>query len=161
MKPLLVSLTLPLVLFAVGGRARADDTAPNATASSPTTSTEAAVATEPKRTSTMDAQTVAALVGVGVGVVGFGLSAIYEADAISKKNSAQSVCPGSLYCATQEGVNRWSSAETSASVATFAFVVGCAGILEAAVFWFVPTSRSNDSVQVGVGPSGIRLRGTF
>lgn len=102
----------------------------------------------------------AAFIGLGVAAVAFGFSAVYGVDAISKRNDARSVCPGAT-CATQQGVDRWNDAETSAGISTLSFLIGCAGVIEAAVFWFTPAPASSTSTQVGVGPGGIRLSGRW
>jgi hypothetical protein len=103
----------------------------------------------------------AAFIGLGVAAVAFGFSAAYGADALSKRNDARGSCPGASVCATQQGVNRWNDAETSAGISTLSFLIGCAGLLEAAVFWFTPAPASLTDAHVGVGPGGVRLSGRW
>jgi hypothetical protein len=64
-------------------------------------------------------------------------------------------------CASQAGVDKWNDAETAAGISTLSFLIGCAGLLEAAVFWFTPAPATSSTTQVGVGPSGIRLTGRW
>lgn len=109
----------------------------------------------------MDTQTLAAVVSAGVGIVGFSVAAVFGAEAISRKSDAQSVCPGSTYCRTQQGVDRWNDASRAANVATVGFVIGCVGLAEAAVLWLTPGPISKAGAQLGLGPTGLRMRGTF
>jgi hypothetical protein len=109
----------------------------------------------------LGSQKIAALVGLGVGVVGFGVSAGYGIATIAKKNDAQQVCPTLGTCPTQEGVNRWNDADNAGTISTFAFVIGCAGLLEAAVLWFIPGPRDGATTQVGLGPGSVRVSGSW
>ncbi|MGD0524987.1 MAG: hypothetical protein ABSE49_07580 [Polyangiaceae bacterium] len=81
--------------------------------------------------------------------------------ALSKKSTAQSVCPGSTVCPTQDGVNKWNSADSAATVSSFLFALAGFAALEAVVFWFVPGSDSATSTKVGVGPGAVRLSGAW
>jgi hypothetical protein len=103
----------------------------------------------------------AAFISLGVAAVAFGFSAAFGADALSKRNDARGVCPGSSVCTTQAGVDKWNDAETAAGISTISFLIGCAGLVEAAVFWFTPAPTASSTTQVGVGPSGIRLTGRW
>jgi hypothetical protein len=109
----------------------------------------------------VDGQTIAVLVGAGVAVVGFAIGTGYGIDAISKKSAAESVCPGSTVCPTPAGIAKWNSAESAATDSTFAFIVGCIGALEAAVFWLTPGAPGASSTQVGIGPGTIQLKGAW
>jgi hypothetical protein len=104
-------------------------------------------------------QKIGALVAGGVGVVGLGLGAVFGIVAMSQKGTAQSACPNT--CATQDGVNDWNSAASSATISTVAFIVGGVGLAGAAALWFTAPSGTSASAQVGLGPSGIQLRGTW
>jgi hypothetical protein len=101
---------------------------------------------------------VAALVGLGVGILGVGLGVGYGIATISKKNDAQQVCSTQVVCATQDGVNKWNDADHNGTISTFAFVVGALGLLEAAVLWWLPTGHDASSTQLGLGPGGLRVR---
>jgi hypothetical protein len=106
----------------------------------------------------VSSEKIAALVGGGVAIAGFAFSTAFALVANSEKSDAQRVCPGSTQCATQEGVDKWHRADVAANGSTLAFVIGCAGALEAAVFWLLPDSKRT---RVGVGPGVIRIRGTW
>jgi hypothetical protein len=107
----------------------------------------------------LSGEKIAALVGGGVAIAGFAFSTAFALVANSEKTDAQQVCPGSTRCPTQEGVDKWHRADVAANASTLAFVIGCAGAVEAAVFWFLPDSKT--TTQVGVGPGVIRIRGTW
>ncbi len=113
----------------------------------------------------MTGQQIGEIVGLGVGVVGFGVGIGYGIAALSEKSDAQKVCPGSLYCSTTAGVNKWSDAETAASVSTVGFVVGLGGLLEAAILWWAPPPQGHEDdgpkTRVGVGPGSVQLTGSF
>ena len=108
-----------------------------------------------------DPHTIAALVGVGVAVVGLSVGTAYGVLALSRKSAAQSVCPGSFECATQAGVNKWNSAASAANVANVMFVIAGLGAIEAAVFWLTPSSNVVASPQVGVGPGILEVKGAW
>ena len=104
--------------------------------------------------------------GAGVAVAGLVAGTVYGVLAISRKNDAQSVCPSSA-CATEEGVSKWSSAQSAANISTLMFVVAGLGALEAAVFWFTPSANDTASTgggtrtQVGIGPGMLQLKGAW
>jgi hypothetical protein len=114
-----------------------------------------------------DAHKTAAFIGVGFAVAGLIGGTTYGVLAISRKNDAHGVCPGSSVCATPEGVSKWSSAQSAANISTLLFVVGGLGALEAAIFWFTPSAGSagsgagGTSTQVGIGPGGLQLKGAW
>ncbi len=107
-----------------------------------------------------DPHKTAALVGAGVAVAGIITGTVYGVLAISRKNDAQSVCPGSSVCATPDGVSKWGSAQSAANISTLMFVVAGLGALEAAIFWFTP-SANDKSTQVGIGPGVLQLKGAW
>jgi len=104
-------------------------------------------------------QKVLAIVAGGVGVVGLGIGTAFGVAAISQKSDAQRACPGDSVCPTQDAANKWNSAESSGNVSTVGFVVGSLGIVGAAVLWF--TAPSSASMQVGLGPGILQVRGTW
>ncbi len=109
----------------------------------------------------MGTQKVLAIVTGSVGVVGLGLGTAFGVMAMSKKSDAQNACPANP-CPTQDGVNKWSSAGSSATISTIGFIVGGVGIAGAAVLWFTaPRSSSGAVTQVGIGPGSLQLRGTW
>jgi hypothetical protein len=160
---LALAVVLPTGRLAEAGDPPATTAEPPAPATGATGQTPSSppAAPDSKESQGLDSQQIAALVGLGVGVVGFGFGTAYGISAVSRKSDAQSVCPGSLQCATPEGVSKWHDAEWAASTSTFMFVIGCAGLLEAAVFWFTPSSKSATNTQVGFGPGSVRVQGTW
>ncbi len=157
---------LGAVLLLAPSTAQAADpvTPSSAPTTEPPSSYAPAVPPAPQQTSASSGRSserLAALVGLGVGVVGVGFGVAYGIATIAKKNDAQQVCPTQVVCTTQDGVNKWNDADSSGSISTFAFVVGAIGLLEAAVFWWLPTGPDASSPQVAVGPGGLRVRGTW
>jgi hypothetical protein len=119
-------------------------------------------------------QRILAIVAGGVGVAGIGLGTAFGILAISRKSSAQSVCPGSGACPTQEGADRWSSASTAGTLSTVGFVVGGVGLAGGAALWFTAPyfgakSDTNGTAaalaagrtRVGIGPGTLQLAGSF
>jgi len=106
----------------------------------------------------MGTQKILSIVVGGIGVVGVGLGTAFGIMTISQKSDAQSACPGST-CATSDGVNKWSTAASSGNISTVGFILGGVGLAGAAVLWF--TAPSSKSTQVGVGPGGLQVKGTW
>jgi hypothetical protein len=105
-------------------------------------------------------RTIGLVVG-GIGVVGLGVGAAFGAIAMSQKADAQNACPSNP-CLTQNGVNKWSNAATSAKVADVAFIVAGVGVVGAAVIWFTaPRSKGGPSTQVGVGPGVLQVKASW
>ncbi len=109
----------------------------------------------------MGTQKVLALVAGGVGVVGVGLGTAFGVMALSQKSDAHNACPATS-CPTQDGLNKWNTAGTTGDVSTVGFIVGGAGLVGAAVLWFTaPRSSGGVTAQVGLGPRGVQLKGTW
>jgi hypothetical protein len=106
----------------------------------------------------MGTQKILAIVAGGIGIVGLGLGTVFGIMASSQKNDAQSACPSNP-CATQDGVNKWSTAGSTGNISTIGFIVGGVGVAGAAVLWFTAPSSSN--TQVGFGPGILQLKGTW
>ena len=104
-------------------------------------------------------QGLLALVAGGVGVVGIGVGTVFGVVAISKKSSAQTACPGA--CGDQGGVDMWNDAASAGNVSTVAFIVGAVGLAGSAALWFTRPGQGKATTQVGAGPGGIQLRGTW
>jgi len=104
-------------------------------------------------------QKVLALVAGGLGVVGVGVGAAFGLIAMSQKNDAASVCP--TQCASQDGVNKWSTAGSSARIADIGFIVGGVGLVGGAVLWFTAPSASPSTPQVGLAPGSLQVKGTW
>jgi hypothetical protein len=96
-----------------------------------------------------------------VGVVGVGIGAVFGLGASSKWSDAKSNCTAYPYGCSQAALDAKSSAQSKASVATVAFIVGGAAIAGAAVLWFTAGPSQEKSVAVGVGPGAAFLRGSF
>jgi hypothetical protein len=111
------------------------------------------------RERTLSRQRISAIVSTGVGFVGIGLGTGFGVSAVSRKHSAQELCPAE-HCPTQEGVNRWDDARTSANLATAAFIIGAVGVAGGALLWFTD-SAPKQGVQVGVGPNSLQFKGTW
>jgi hypothetical protein len=109
----------------------------------------------------MGTQKVLALVAGGVGIVGLGVGGAFGLAAMSQKNDANSACPNA--CATQDGVNKWSSAGSSARIADIGFIAGGLGLLGGAVLWFTAPngSASGSGTQVAFGLGGLQAMGTW
>jgi len=104
------------------------------------------------------AQKVLAIVAGAVGVVGLGFGAAFGVVARSQRNEAQGACPSNP-CATQDGVDRWSSAVTSGNVSTIGFIVGGVGVVGATVLWL--TAPSTPGTHVGFGPGFVQVGGSW
>jgi hypothetical protein len=109
----------------------------------------------------LGAQKVVAIVAAGVGVVGVAVGSIFGAMAFSKKNDAQSVCPGD--CPDQSGINKWNDAKSTAQISDVAFVIGGVGLVGGAVLWFTAKSPSSEglSAQVRFGPGSVQVNGAW
>jgi hypothetical protein len=106
-------------------------------------------------------QRTAAIVVGAVGVVGVGIGAVFGLGASSKWSDAKSNCTAYPYGCSQDALDAKSSAQSKASVATVAFIVGGAAIAGAAVLWFTAGPSKENSVAVGVGPGAAFVRGSF
>jgi hypothetical protein len=102
-------------------------------------------------------QKTVALVAGGVGVVGVVVGTVFGLQAMSKYNQANDACPGK--CADQNGVDLWKSTRSAGNVSTVAFIVGGVGLAAGATLWF--TAKPTATIQVGVGPGSIELRGSW
>ena len=126
----------------------------------PATPTAAQPAEQPPQRHGLGGQKIAALVVGGVGVVGLAVGGIFGAMAMSKQSEAQSVCPNQ--CATADGVTKWSDTASAGNVSTIAFIVGGVAVAGAAVLWLTaPIAGGGGSTQVGIGPGGLQMRGTW
>lgn len=88
------------------------------------------------------------------------LGSFFGLQAMSKKSSAQSVCPDPQ-CPTQDGVTKWNSASSAGNALTVAFIVGGLGLAGAATLWLTAKPSKQESPQVGLGPSGMLVRGNW
>ncbi len=113
-----------------------------------------------ERSSSLGAQRVAALIVGGIGVVGVGIGSVFGIEAISKKSDANSVCSGAT-CSTQDGSSRWSDAKSAGNISTVAFIVGGVGLAGGAALWFTASPKSQEGPQIGLGPNGVQLKGSW
>jgi hypothetical protein len=110
------------------------------------------------------AQRTAALVVVGVGAAGLVAGAIFGALSVSAHSSYEKDCGSSIgappgYCDAQ-GVSGQSDAANKGTLATVFFVAG--GVAAAAGgIWYFLAPKGGDGVQVGAGPGGISVKGSF
>ena len=110
-----------------------------------------------KPRSSLGAQRTGALVVGGLGVAGLALGGILGGIALSKHIDAKATCPDPG-CATQQGVDLWSSATLFGNAATASFIAG--GVLAAGgvVLWVTAKPKS---AQVGLGPRSVTFQGVF
>jgi hypothetical protein len=113
---------------------------------------------QPKRP--LSGQRIAALAAGGVGVAGVVIGSVFGLEAKSRKTNAEGFNCSNGICRTQDGVDAWSSARTAGTVSTVAFIVGGVGLATAATLWFTD-KPSSERPQMGLGLSGIQLRGTW
>ena len=100
-------------------------------------------------------------VGLGVGVVGIGVGTVTGVLALGKASDVKSACSGT-HCppGTKSTVT---SGRTMATVSTIGFVVGGAGLVAAAVGYFVLSKPSTTTARITpfVTASSLGLDGTF
>jgi hypothetical protein len=112
----------------------------------------------PGRQASGSTQRILAVVAGGVGVVGLGVGTAFGIGASSRKNEAQSACPGNP-CSTEDGAAKWSSAGAAGNVATVGFIAGGAALAAAAVLWL--TAPGPAGTTVGVGPGALQVKGSW
>jgi hypothetical protein len=117
--------------------------------------------TRPADSKGLSWEKIVAIASGGIAVAGAGVGSVFGALAISRKSTAQTVCPGTTVCYTQDGVNRWSTADSAANVSTLMFAIASLAALEAAVFWFVPDMGRAPSPTVAVGPGGLQVKAAW
>jgi hypothetical protein len=116
---------------------------------------------QPRPSSSGSTQRTAAIVVGAVGVVGVGIGAVFGLGASSKWSDAKSKCTAYPYGCSQDALDAKSSAQSKASVATVAFIVGGVAIGGAAVLWLTAGPSQEKSVALGVGPGAAFVRGSF
>jgi hypothetical protein len=146
-----------LITFAVPGAATATALQPSPAAPSPMETGQGG-----QRDQGLGTRRILAIVAGGVGVVGLGVGTAFGVVAMSKKSTAQGICPMTM-CATAVGVSDWNSASSAGTLSTVGFVIGGVGIAGAAVLWFTAPKSSPraPSTQVGFGPGSFQLKGTW
>jgi hypothetical protein len=107
----------------------------------------------------LSSQKIAALAVGGVGLVGVVVGSIFGLKAISKHNDAANYCDP--LCHDQAGLDVKADAMHASNISTVAFVVGGAALGGAALLWFTDRTEKSIAPQVGIGPSGIVLKGAW
>jgi hypothetical protein len=102
-----------------------------------------------------------ALVLGGVGVVATGVGVAYGLITKSRRDEANNICPAQ--CADQNGVDAWNRALSAGNISTGAFVIGAAGIASGVAIWLFakPAADGTPGSQIGLGPDGFQLRGSW
>jgi hypothetical protein len=106
-----------------------------------------------------------AYVGLGVGalgVAGIVVGTVFGLKASSKWSDAKAQCnPFPTNCGTT-GAGLGDDAQGAATVSTVGFIVGAVGVATGAVLWFAaPEKKTESGVAVGVGPTGVLVKGAF
>jgi len=107
----------------------------------------------------LGAARVGAIASGGVGVVALLVGAAFGIVALSKKDDAESICPGT--CSTQAGASMWHAAASAGDVSTAGLIVAGIGLAGAAALWFTAPSTPRPTVQVGLAPGALLVRGAF
>lgn len=110
-----------------------------------------------ERKSGLGAQRIAAIAVGGVGVAGLVVGTVFGVKALSKKDEADETCDGNA-CRSEAGVTAGNDAQTAGNVSTVAMIVGAAFVAGGAVLWL---TAPQGKTEVGLGPSGVVLRGKF
>ena len=114
---------------------------------------------QPTERGGLGGQRIGALVVGGVGVVGLTVGSFFGLQALSKKSEADKTCAGPR-CSTDEGVQFGNDAYAAGNLSTVGMVVGGVGLVAGAVLWFTAPKRA-ETTQVGIGATGVTLRGAF
>jgi hypothetical protein len=135
-------------------------TAPTSSTAAPAPALAAVAPSPVESNRALGTQKIVAIVAGSVGVVGVIGGTIFGLVAMSRKNDAQKVCSGQ--CPTQAGVNDWNDAKDAGNASTAFYIIGGLGLAGGAALWFTaPSSNHGPGPQVGVGPGGIQLKGTW
>jgi len=138
---------------------RATDGAPAPTDPSPVTTTPANTAS-PSDRRPGSAQRVTGLVLGSAGVVGVGLGAFFGLQASSKWSDAKGECSDYPYGCSAHAADLRSSAHSSGTLSTVAFVAGGALLATGIVLYAIAPTK-NDSVALRVGPGSASVQGSF
>ena len=106
---------------------------------------------------------VAAWVSLGVGVVGLGIGSVFGIQTLSSKSDADALCPTNR-CASDARVRELdSSARSSATISTVAFVVGAAGVGLGTVWLLLGRAPKSSTVAWALTPTpqSLSVRGAF
>jgi hypothetical protein len=134
------------------------ESAPTNSAATVTTAPQNAAA--PADTQTGSTQRLTGLVFGGAGVVGIGLGAFFGVQASGKWSDAKEKCTDFPYACGADAADLRSSAQSSATVSTVAFVAGGA-LLATGLVLYVTAPSKKDRVALGLGPGSAFVRGSF
>lgn len=104
-------------------------------------------------------QRILAIVAGGVGVVGVGVGTVFGLKSKSNHDDAAKYCSGAV-CTDPRGVAAGNDAHAAGNVSTVGMIIGVAGLAGGAALWFT-APRETAPVQVGMGPSGVQMRGVW
>jgi hypothetical protein len=133
----------------------------------PATPAPAVTTVTPTRTTTLSSDTggggtntqkVVGFAAIGLGVVGVAVGTIFGLSSMSKHNDAKAACPAA--CPDPAGVALWDDARAAGNVSTVGFIFGGLGLAGGTVL-LLTAKPSETSVQVGLGPSSLRLEGAW
>jgi hypothetical protein len=92
--------------------------------------------------------------------VGLGLGAVFGLQASSKWSDAKSKCADYPYGCNTEATDLRSSASSTATLSTVAFVAGGA-LLATGLVLYLTAPSEKERVALGFGPSSMFVRGSF
>jgi hypothetical protein len=113
-------------------------------------------------------QRVAGALIAGIGIAGVGVGAVFGLDTFAKRDARDAHCEGTV-CDAQ-GMELHDQARSSAMLSSIAFGVGGAALTIGAIVFFTASSSSTSAapasgraapLSVGLGPTGIVLRGSM
>jgi hypothetical protein len=96
-----------------------------------------------------------------VGVAGLGAGLVFVLLANSELSAAKEGCPTYPNGCSSENYSRNDKARTFADISTVSFIAGGAFVGLGTVLWLTAPSSSDKSVEVGLGPSSLVIKGTF
>jgi hypothetical protein len=116
---------------------------------------------EPTRGSGPDPQKVGAIACGVLGAAGIATGTVFGLRSQSKHEQSDEYCMGGT-CRDLRGVTLMEDARSAGTVSTVSFIVGGVGLGAAAVLWFArPFGREAATVEVGLGPTAIRVAGRW
>lgn len=109
----------------------------------------------------LDRQRVAAIACGVLGVAGVATGTVFGLQSQSKHQQSDKYCTGST-CQDNRGVALMDDARSAGNVSTVSFIVGGVGLGAAAFLWFArPFGSEATAVEVGLGPSAVRIAGRW
>ncbi len=141
--------------LAIGPLVAADETPPPRAASTP-------IAPAPApRQGGLGGQRIGALAAAGVGVVALGVGTVVAIGATSKNSDSKAHCLSSdPNMCDPTGLSLRADARSAGNLGTAMFVVGGVALAAGATLWLTAPARKT-TTEVGVGPCGFAVRGTW